>query len=172
MEILQVATFLDARFKSNPFSETETENIKLVILNECTGTNVPVLSQPADACSSSLEPQAKKRKTLGTLFKEHDHEEISPSSSVSSPEQQCKKELECYLSSPRLDFEEDALAWWKNADHKYPSLSSIARKYLCVCATSSASERVFSCSGNIVTPLRASMNPQKVDMLTFLSKNL
>lgn len=61
MEILQVATFLDARFKSNSFSETETENIKLVILNECTGTNVPVLSQPADACnSSSLEPQAKK----------------------------------------------------------------------------------------------------------------
>ena len=86
---------------------------------------------------------SKKRKTLGTLFKEHDHEEASPSS-VSSPEQQCKKELECYLSSPRLDFEEDALAWWKSADHKYPSLSSIARKYLCVYATSSTSKRVFS----------------------------
>ena len=45
-------------------------------------------------------------------------------------------------------------------------------KYLCVCATSYASECVFSCSGKIVTPLRASMNPQKVDMLTFFVKEL
>ena len=64
------------------------------------------------------------------------------------------------------------LAWWKSSASKFPLLSKLAMKYLYVCATSCTSERVFSCSGKIVTPLRASMNPQKVDMLTFLSKNL
>ena len=41
-----------------------------------------------------------------------------------------------------------------------------------VMPSSPTSERVFSCSGNIVTPRQASMNPDKVDVLTFLSKNL
>ena len=63
----------------------------------------------------------------------------------------------------------EVTALMKRASSKLPILSTTACKYLCVCATSSPSERVFSCSGNIVTPTRSSMNPQKVDML---SKNL
>ena len=38
--------------------------------------------------------------------------------------------------------------------------------------TSASSERLFSRSGKIVTPLRASLKPDKVDMLVFLSKNV
>ena len=187
-EILQLATFLDPRFKSNPFDDLEIDGLKTKIIDECTtstDTSVPVLSQPAAAnsmaSSSRLEvdsePQPKKRKTLGTPFKEHNEAQVQEettgtSSSVLSPEQHCKKELESYLGSATLDFEEDPLPWWKSAAPKFPLLSKLARKYLCVCATSCASERVFSSSGKIVTPLRASMNPHKVDMLTFLSKNL
>ena len=37
---------------------------------------------------------------------------------------------------------------------------------------SAASERLFSTSGNIVSPLRSCLKPSKVDMLVFLSKNL
>ncbi len=51
-------------------------------------------------------------------------------------------------------------------------LSQLARKYLCVCATSTSSERLFIAAGNVVTPLRAHLKPDKVEMLTFLSKNL
>ena len=170
MEILQFATFLDARFKSKPFSDTETDNLKMVIIDQC-DDGIPVSTQPADSSNpSGVEPPAKKR-TVGTFFKEPDDDNLQQSSPSSVPSAElCKKELESYLSSPKLDFEEDPLAWWQSASLKYPLLSSVARKYLCVCATSSPSERVFSCSGNIVTSLRASMNPRKVDMLTFLSK--
>lgn len=171
--ILRLATFLDPRFKSKPFCDSEVEDIKERIVVEVISLPpVPPPSQPS--CSYTEPPPAKRKKTLGSFFKDHEHQQ-APSSSTSekdSIEDQCRKEIENYLRSPKLDFEEDPLLWWKTASLRLPLLSVKARKYLCVCATSSPSERVFSCSGNIATPLRASMNPQKVDMLTFLSKNL
>ena len=46
MEILQLATFLDARFKSKPFHDAETDYLKMVITDQCddgTPTTVPGL---------------------------------------------------------------------------------------------------------------------------------
>lgn len=47
-----------------------------------------------------------------------------------------------------------------------------ARKYMTICATSIPSERVFSAAGNVVTSFRASLKPDKVNMLVFLAKNM
>ncbi|KAL4008252.1 hypothetical protein ACER0C_002104 [Sarotherodon galilaeus] len=52
---------------------------------------------------------------------------------------------------------EDPLAWWK---------------YLCIPASSSPSERLFSTSGNIVTCQHTCLKPWRVNMLVFLTKNL
>ena len=43
-------------------------------------------------------------------------------------------------------------------------------KYLCICAGSAASERLFNNSGNVVTPKRSCLKPYKVNMLVFLAK--
>ena len=172
--ILQFATFLDPRFKSKPLSDSEVEDIKERIILEVI-TLPPAAAPPSQPCCSLTEPPpAKQKKSLGTFFKEHEENQQASSSLSTSPsmEDRCRKEIENYLRTPKLDFEEDPLLWWKTTSSKLSILSHKVRKYLCVCATSSPSERVFSCSGNIVTPLRASMNPLKVDMLTFLSKNL
>ena len=171
--ILQFATFFDPRFKSKPFSDPEVEDIKERIILEVI-TLPPAAVPPSQPCCSLTEPPpAKRKKSLGTFFKEHEEDQQASSSTSTSPsmEDRCRKEIENYLRTPKLDFE-DPLLWWKTASLKLSILSHKARKYLCVCATSSPSERAFSCSGNIVTPLRASMNPLKVDMLTFLSKKL
>ena len=48
----------------------------------------------------------------------------------------------------------------------------ISKKYLCVPATSTSSERVVSKGGLIVTPHRASLKPETAEMLIFLSSNL
>ncbi len=175
-EILKVATFLDPRFKSKCFADLEIQHIKDFILHSMPDFTNSITSSTNQPSTSAvlIEPPAK-RKNLGTFFKEHENQETPPTSGVAaslSPEQKCKNELEQYLTTPKLDFEDDPLVWWKSNFSKYPLLSTLARKYLCICATSSPSERVFSCSGNIVTPFRTSLNPQKVDMLTFLSKNL
>lgn len=81
-------------------------------------------------------------------------------------------ELNSYLMTPAIDGEEDPLAWWKVHKINFPRLCKMARKYLCVPATSAPSERLFSAEGNIVTCTRSSLKPAKVDMLVFLAKNL
>lgn len=123
--------------------------------------------------SAESPPPAKKKKCLGTLFKDNE-EERNVSPTIISKEQHMDNELHEYLSSPKLDFEDDPLKYWKENEHNYPYLSLMAKKYLCVCATSSSSERLFSTAGNIVTPVTStcSMKPETVDMLTFLAKKL
>ena len=51
-------------------------------------------------------------------------------------------------------------------------LSTLAKKFLCICATSVSSERVFSTGGNIVISKRNSLKPHVIDQLIFLAKNL
>ncbi|XP_051784409.1 E3 SUMO-protein ligase ZBED1-like [Erpetoichthys calabaricus] len=83
-----------------------------------------------------------------------------------------KAEMSSYLVSPMLDSEANPLDWWRKHHVHFPTLSKVAKKYICVPATSSPSERVFSSGGNIVTCLRSCLKPEKVNMLVFLSKNL
>ena len=65
----------------------------------------------------------------------------------------------------------DPLQWWKANEARFPSLAVLAKTYLCVPATSTPSERLFSAAGNIVSKKRASPSPEHVDMLTFLHYN-
>ena len=94
------------------------------------------------------------------------------SSLSQTPSDIAKHEIERYLQVPKVDEEEDPLEWWKTNCVIFPALSVLAKKYLCVCATSSPSERLFSTSGNVVGDNRASLKPEKVNMLVFLPKNL
>ena len=128
-QILQVATYLDPRFKVKYFEhleESELLCIKQKMIDDaivchevqqnraCTDTQ--------DAEQSSLQPSASKKRNLGTLFKKNEtkireQEEQEHATPVVSQEeqrrQQILKEVEGYLSGDRRDFEEDPLMWWK-----------------------------------------------------------
>ena len=80
-------------------------------------------------------------------------------------------ELQTYLQDIEINHNLCPLEWWKTRQQKYPRLAKIAKKYLCIPATSANSERVFSTAGNIVNPKRASLLPENVDLLVFLYKN-
>lgn len=112
--------------------------------------------------------EKRARKSLGSFFK------VAPVPSSSSVHlaQAVEAELNSYLLSPTIDSEADPLAWWRLHQVSYPKLSKLARKYLCIPATSSPSERLFSTSGNVVTCQRTCLKPNKVNMLVFLAKNL
>jgi len=64
-----------------------------------------------------------------------------------------------------VDSEANPLQWWNDHQEMFSNLKNVAKKYLCVPATSSPSKRVFSTSGNIVTCHRASLKPHAVDRL-------
>ena len=53
---------------------------------------------------------------------------------------------------------------------QYPVLSKLTKCYLCICASSSPSERVFSASEHIVSKRRTCLKPDKVNMLVFYLK--
>ena len=121
--------------------------------------------------SSDAAPE-KRRKTLGSLLRASPFQKKQNEDSAATTDSIIQSEINSYLMTPILDSEADPLSWWREQKINYPHLSEQAKKYLCIPATSCPSERLFSCSGNIVTCSRASLKPDKVDMLVFLAKNL
>jgi len=82
-------------------------------------------------------------------------------------------ELETYFKLPNLPSSNvDILAWWKTQEPVLPLLGEIARKYLCVTASSASAERLFSASGNVVTKLRSSLAPENLELLVYLHENM
>ena len=115
-----------------------------------------------------------KKKKLVTFLKKSSESASPVSGSIQTPLNKLKSEIDAYKTSPKLEIESDEspMQWWRSHCTIYPILSQLGRKYLCISATCCASERLFSTSGNIVTPSRAALKPDKVNMLTFLASNL
>ncbi|GAA6088583.1 zinc finger BED domain-containing protein 1-like [Tachysurus ichikawai] len=85
--------------------------------------------------------------------------------------QMVRKEVQMYFSESQIDKQEDPLGWWKENEDRFPNLSKMARSFLCIPATSTPSERIFSAAGNICSQKRARLSREHVDMLTFLHFN-
>jgi hypothetical protein len=77
-----------------------------------------------------------------------------------------------YMQYPTMDIDGCPLEWWKLEANRLPLLSSVACKYLCICARSVPSERVFSIGENLVNSTQNSLHPDKVNQLIFLASNL
>lgn len=170
--LLDMAGLCDPRFKLQHTVTEQKENIKHLILEEMDNLNkVPSASAESTGDSQSPVPStsecedlpAKKRRTLGSLLKRRN--------SADSLTKSMHEELSSYLAYQQADTEECPLEWWRQNEKRFPNLATVAKKYLAIPATSSASERVFSTGGNIVSPQRSRLNPDKVNMLIFLSHN-
>ena len=64
-------------------------------------------------------------------------------SAARTPEARVKEEVEHYSNILEPDLELNPLDWWKIQAPNYPILAKLAKKYLCICASSSASGRLF-----------------------------
>ena len=74
-----------------------------------------------------------------------------------------------YFGEHPLSKKENPLTWWKKNAAHYPTLAKLAKSLLCIPATSTPSERLFSAAGNIASKKGASLSPEHVDMLTIPS---
>lgn len=171
-ELLEMCSFVDPRFKTKYLKDDNIVTVKALVCDEA------VLQYPKDVSDNAPSnnnptteegPKPKKKRTLGSLFKPKGQENTESPTSVRE-KVQC--EIATYLKVPKLDTESDPLEWWKLNESAYPGLTKVAKKYLVVPATSAPSERLFSKSGKIVNEIRASLKPDKVEMLTFLARNI
>ena len=169
LNFLNMASVLDPCFKLDYVDSEIVPELKKLLLSE--GEEIgreATRSATSSTVPSSTEPPPKKR-NLSSLFKEKEDHDNLP---ILSPAQRINAEMQTYLNRPKLDLEDEPLLWWKHHATEFPILAKLARKCLCVCAMSAASERLFSTSGNIVTPRRSCLKPDKVNMLVFLANNL
>lgn len=114
-------------------------------------------------------PKKKSKSALEDLFGDVFVTKVEPGQSV---ENRVDNELLAYKSENPMPLNTSPLEWWKLNEMNYPLLSKLAKMYHSIPATSVASERVFSTAGDVVTAQRSCLNPEQVDYLIFLKKNL
>jgi hypothetical protein len=90
---------------------------------------------------------------------------------LKKPQTPISDEIEEYLKLEEIDLEENCSTWWYEKREKFPVLSRLAKKYLAVYACSTASERLFSDAGNLLTVKRARTSPALFKRIIFLKRN-
>ena len=93
-----------------------------------------------------------------------------PTDSFEDLKAQTIAEVSKWKNFPRIpkDTNITCLKWWKNNEKLFPIIAKFARRVLCIPASSAASERVFSSSGNTVSDKRNRLSPDVVRHLIFL----
>lgn len=120
----------------------------------------------------SLYPKRQRLTGLEELFEDEDRALKSITAAEKTPiAEQVQQEIQLYRSLPAVPTSEDALAWWWRRRDSLPLLSQLSNSYLCIQASSTPRERVFSTAGDTVSQERSHILPEQADMQIFLQKN-
>ena len=143
-------------------------------------SSLPTLAQDDNqsACSEPCDSQipSKRIKTEQNFYDDFFSDiMVTKFESAPSAMDRAKQEMKLYQSLPvntgdgGVSF--NLLDWWKKYEPQLPMMSRLAKNILCVPATSTPSERLFSKAGLLINKKRASLKPSKVDMMLFLNFN-
>lgn len=172
-----LASLLDPRFKNAKFlpQAEGKEEVKACLLSlmkakttkQSAPSPRPEQDQPED------EPPAKKSKScqdwdlIGIQF-----DDSSQSQAGANLVERAEDELRRYMDSEPLSRKKNPLKWWKLKADSYPRIAKVAKRVLCVPASSASSERNFSSGGLVASQQRAALSPANVDAIIFLQKNM
>ena len=143
--ILNIATFLDPRYKELPFLDEPTRrNIpdqvrgEVLIMEEMEEEEPPEIEEEIQG-----EPPVKKKKgpvenVIGELFELHTQQHL-PSHS-----QKVENELDMYKAEPPPNLYSDPLAWWSGRKALYSLICKLVQRMLSLVATSVSSKCLFS----------------------------
>ena len=140
VQVPLLASTLDPRFRNLKFLSNELKReVKLELLRLTTS----VLESTQ---SVEVQPSCKKTKTAFDILLGEEEE---------SSDNNCKAEVNQYFAEKVATRETDPLQWWKLNEFRFKTLAKVASSILCVPATSTPSERLFSTAGLTVTNLRS-----------------
>lgn len=145
----KVATFLDPRYRHlEMLTDIERNQVLKEILNSM--KDIP-------SFSTKTEPTAKKPRYSvyeGVVENRDEHE--------------LKSYIEIATYSEDTESKLVVQKFWKDNEKNFPKLYILARRKLCVPATSGPSERTFSGSGRTIDPRRTNIKPKILDDLLYI----
>ncbi|XP_061082162.1 E3 SUMO-protein ligase ZBED1-like [Conger conger] len=180
---LNVATFIDPRYKKLPFlSPFERSQVEARVIEEAKA----LLERRKEECSGSEEsasfpdeppikrqaisapsPPSNASNLLAVIFCQSGADENQEELHA-----QVMEELSNFKSQKVLGLNEDPLRWWSDRMALFPTLPRVLQKYWCVPATSVLPHRLFSSSGNVLRGKRSRLAPSHVDRQVFLYENM
>lgn len=183
-----LAYFLDPRTKDllalgNDDIAELLEYTKVEVLKVARETEVPAVAANLVVAIASLDDndEEDEDEIYGGLFSKMRKPETGMN--VRSGQdyvliQRVNMEISTYRDSiPSIEFQSKAdgikvlsnpLMWWKNNASNLPLLSRLARRILCIPATSAPSERVFPIAGLTITKLRSSLSSDNASAIICL----
>ena len=124
------------------------------------------------------EPPAKKpaltseEDDFDLLFGQKEDSEAEGQVQSDDHLQHLQDELDLYLKEAEINFRKDyPLLWWRNHETYFPTIAKLARKYLCIPASTAPSERVFSTAKSILQKKRWRILPERLGKCIFLRQN-
>ncbi|XP_004867373.1 zinc finger BED domain-containing protein 1 [Heterocephalus glaber] len=184
---LNVATFLDPRYKRLPFlSAFERQQVEKRVVEEAEallekakdGSFEPQPPPEDRVCPAAVseEPAAKKPALAASSSIIHDMlaEIFCQTGGADAQEErhaQVLEELSNFKSQKLLALHEDPLRWWADRRALFPLLPRVLQKYWCVAATRAPAQRLFASSANVLSTKRNRLSPAHVDQQIFLYEN-
>ena len=162
------STALDPRFKKLKMIDNKEDRKNIQESLKVEMRKLAIDSEPRiEDDDEDLESEPKKARVVYD-FEESDSEDDDGDG---FGDDKVRKEFEQFMKEPQIDKASppgSELSWWKIRESNYPLLSRLAKKFLCVPATSVEAERTFSALGNLMTKKRLCLTGTHVDMQLFL----
>lgn len=165
-KIHEVALMLDPNFKNLKFL-TKLEKKRIISLLAKMLTDIRNEETIADRNLNDQIPKytTKKAKLAESLFNE-----FMDNSDSSEDGNSVGEEIDRYLNEKIRGLPINVLEYW-NQSSSYPTLKTLARRILCVPASSAPIERIFSLAERIFCDRRTHINSKHLDELIFMHKN-
>ena len=160
-EVLEKCTALDVRYKNLKVVEKSRRNKVFETLE----SEMRVIKMCETSNEDSTATMVSKKQKMDLNFSESEDEDSTEYDHIFDV---VRDEMKAYRNEPMIDRDEDLLLWWAKNSLKFPLLSKLARKYLCITATSTEAERTFSSLGLLLTKQRLCMTGQNVNRQLFL----
>ncbi|XP_037962432.1 E3 SUMO-protein ligase ZBED1 [Plutella xylostella] len=169
-KIVAKATFLDPRFKKAAFGQDDNaRNAQQWVTEELTSLlarhNEEGATVDTERTHSSFRVPNREM-SLWSFFDERASEQRP------TPIATAIVMLRQYMETPLFNRKKDPMEYWRDHERTFPELYKMAKKYLCIPATSVPSERLFSKAGYVLSERRNRLSSDKMNEIIFLNHNI
>ncbi|XP_033220338.1 zinc finger BED domain-containing protein 4-like isoform X2 [Belonocnema kinseyi] len=165
-----VATLLDPRFKKIDLKDHSRCALAIAIVKTLFDRKVQASALDGSKSDESSENLAGKKNSLELSIRAR-HHKLAERDQRRKPDitDELPPELSLFHINPVVSLKTDPIKWWVDNKSSYPTLTSIALRYITIMATSVLSERLFSKAGENMTARRNRLSGERLHKQPFLS---